>query len=107
MPRWVGRVLDRIVDLATARKITFTFKARRELADLPLGFDPEDARDVLMSLTASDSAGRLASDATGEWMYIFKPRVEMTIIYVKVILRSNCVVVSFHIDEGFGHDEDP
>src|SRR5512144_3387802 len=107
MPRGVGRVLDRIVALATARKITFTLKARRELADLPLGFDPEDARDVLMSLTASDSAGRLASDATGEWMYIFKPRVEMTIIYVKVILRSNCVVVSFHIDEGLGHDEDP
>jgi hypothetical protein len=44
---------------------------------------------------------------TGKWMYVFKLHVEMTVIYVKVILRSNCVVVSFHADEGACHDEDP
>jgi hypothetical protein len=31
----------------------------------------------------------------------------MDVIYVKVILRSNCVVVSFHLDEEADHDEEP
>lgn len=68
---------------------------------------PGRALDRIVEPDREQLGGGLASNATGEWMYIFKPRVEMTIIYVKVILRSNCVVVSFHIDEGFGHDEDP
>src|SRR6266496_3387881 len=104
MARWIRDVLARIATLATARKIAFTLKAHRELASLGLGLDPDDARDVLMSLTASDSAGRLESNVTGEWMYIFKPRVAMSIVYVKVILRSDCVIVSFHGDEGAGDD---
>lgn len=107
MRPWLRKALVRIAELAATRRVTFTLKARRELAALSLGLDAEDARDILMSLTVSDSAGRLASVVTGEWMYIFKPRVEKTVIYVKVILRSNCVVVSFHTDEGAGHDEDP
>jgi hypothetical protein len=61
--------------------------------------------EVLAELTAEDSAGRMASVATGEWMYRFKPRVFETILYVKVILRNNCVVVSFHEDED-GSNED-
>ena len=28
------------------------------------------------------------------------------IIYVKLLLREDCVVVSFHEDEGGGHEED-
>jgi hypothetical protein len=77
MPRWLPKVLVRIADLAAARKIALTLKAQRELTALELGLDPEDARDVLMNLTASDAAGRRTSDVTGEWMYIFKPRVAM------------------------------
>ena len=107
MPRWLPRVLSRIHILAADRRICFTLKARRELALLGDGLDEDDARELLAALTAQDSAGRLKSRETGEWMYIFKPRVEMTVIYVKVIVRSNCVVVSFHTDEGAGHDEDP
>jgi hypothetical protein len=51
---------------------------------------------VLAELTAEDSAGRMASTATHEWLYLFKPKVSGTILYVKLILRDNCVVVSFH-----------
>ena len=61
MPRWLPKVLARISDLAAARKIAFTLKAHRELTALELGLDVEDARDILMSLTASDAAGRRAS----------------------------------------------
>lgn len=39
------------------------------------------------------------------WMYVFKPRIGTELAYVKVILRSECVIVSFHEDEGGDHDE--
>jgi len=38
-------------------------------------------------------------------MYLFKPVLDETVLYMKLILRNNCVVISFHEDEG-GHDED-
>jgi hypothetical protein len=57
-------------------------------------------------LTAEDSAGRLLSEVTGEWMYLFKPTLADARLYVKVILRSDCIVVSFHEDEGESHEED-
>jgi Motility quorum-sensing regulator, toxin of MqsA len=105
MPRWLSKVLPRIRELAAARRVVFTLKARRELASVGLGLDEEDACDVLANLAADDSAGRLASATTGEWMYLFKPVLSETVLYVKLILRSDCVVVSFHEDEGEGHDE--
>lgn len=81
-------------------------KARRELAALGLGLDPDDACTVLADLKAEDSAGRLASRVTGEWMFVFKPRVAGTLVYVKLILRDDCVVVSFHEEEGDREEED-
>lgn len=73
---------------------------------LVLDLAPEDVRDVLGCLSTEDSAGRLASRASGEWMYVFKPDVGGQIIYVKVVLREHCLVVSFHEDEGTEHEED-
>lgn len=99
MARWLSRVLTRIRALATAHNVLFTLKALRELAGSELGLDEEDACDVLARLTVEDSAGRMVSAATGERMYLFKPQVSETILYVKLILRNNCVVVSFHEDE--------
>ena len=32
-------------------------------------------------------------------MYVFKPSLEGVVVYVKVILRDDCLVVSFHEDE--------
>ena len=107
MPRWLPRVLSQITRLATARRLSFTHKALRELAALGFGFDSADARDVLMNLDAGDSVGRKTSAATGEWMYIFKPRIERTVVYVKLILRAECVIISFHDDEGAEDDDGP
>ena len=81
MPRWLPRVLTRIRELAAARKVLFTLKARRELASLEFGLDEEDACDVLANLHPEDSAGRLESEATGEWMYVFKPQLARTVVY--------------------------
>ena len=57
-------------------------------------------------MSAGDSAGRLVSETTGEWMYVFKPTVGGQVLYVKIVLRADCVVVSFHEDERAGHEED-
>ena len=97
MPRWLPRVLKRIRALAAARRVQFTEKARSELAQLDLGLDQSDACDVLASLGPSDYAGRTISQSTGEWMYVFKPEVAGTVVYVKAILRAGgCRVISFH-----------
>jgi hypothetical protein len=100
MPRWVARVLTRIREFAEARNVRFTLKARRELALLDLALDENDACDVLATLTPQDSAGRLMSEVTAEWMYLFKPSVAGTPCYLKVILRRDCIVVSFHEERG-------
>lgn len=39
-------------------------------------------------------------------MYLFKPQLAGTVLYVKLVLRNDCVVVSFHEDEGGEHEED-
>jgi hypothetical protein len=103
--RWLPEVLERIHELASQGRVRFTMKALRELAALDLGLDEEDACHVLANLVASDFVERLASEKTGEWMYVFKPRVGGVVVYVKLILRSDCVVISFHEEEEPG-DED-
>ena len=43
------------------------------------------------------------SAISGEWMYVFKPTVTGTRLYVKLILRGDCIIISFHeegIDDG-------
>ena len=106
MSRCLPKALTRIRELAAARKVLFTLKARRELASFEFGLDEQDACDVLANLAVEDSAGRLESATTGEWMYLFKPQLGGTVLYLKLILRNDCVVVSFHEDEGGGHEED-
>jgi hypothetical protein len=39
-------------------------------------------------------------------MYVFKPAVAGTVVYLKLVLRAECVVVSFHEDEGEGEDDE-
>jgi len=99
MRRWLPKILKRIRERAAAREVMFTLKALRELANLDPGLDAEDACEILVNLTAEDSAGRIESATTGEWMYLFKPQLGGTVLYVKVILRGKCVVISFHEDE--------
>jgi Motility quorum-sensing regulator, toxin of MqsA len=103
MPRWLPRVLARIHELALGGKVRFTLKAVQELAALDL--DVDDAREVLQGLKPRDSAGRLVSARTEEWMYVFKPVVAATTVYLKVVLRTDRIVVSFH-EEQSGEDED-
>jgi hypothetical protein len=103
MARWLAKVLSRVHALAATGRVRLTYKAQREMA--AMGFSPEDVRDVLVSLAGDDSVGRTQSMTTGEWMYIFKPGVGEHPLYVKLILRLECVVVSFHEDEADDEQE--
>src|SRR5664279_1234952 len=105
MPRWLPRLLRRIHQLAARCQVRLTFKAQRELAALGAGLDIQDACDVLGALAADDFSERFQSGRTGEWMYVFKPAVAGTVVYLKVTLRTECLVVSFHEDEGDGDEE--
>ena len=98
--------LARIRQLAAGRKVRFTMKALRELAALAMGLDEEDACDVLSRLAPSDLVEHLVSKRTGEWMYVFKPSIGEVVVYVKVVLRSDCVVISFHEEEDYGDEDD-
>lgn len=99
--------MARIRELAAQRKVHFTLKALRELAELDMGLDEEDACDVLASLIASEFAERLRSKGTGEWMYVFKPDVGGVRVYLKVILRTDCVVISLHeAEEDQSHEDE-
>ena len=103
--RWATSVLREIRVSAAQRKVRFTLKAFQELGRLGMGLDEADACDVLANLTRSDLVGRLVSEKTGEWMYVFKPSVGGIVVYVKVVLRGNCVVISFHEEEETDEDE--
>ena len=103
--RWVTSVLRQIRGLATQRKVRFTLKAFQELGRLGMRLDEDDACDVLANLTRGDLVGRLVSEKTGEWMYVFKPSIDGVVVYVKVVLRADCVVISFHEEEDSDEDE--
>lgn len=102
MPRWLSRVLARVRRLAAQGKVVFTGKALEELQGLEL--DEQDAAEIITGLGPQDSAGRVRSAQTGEWLYLFRPRVADVVFYVKLAVRSVCIVVSFHQDLGDEND---
>lgn len=105
-PRWLPKILARICSFAEAGQVRFTLKALRELARLGLGLDEDDANDILARLTPEDLAERIVSEHTGEWMYVFKPVVAATTLYLKVVIRNDCIVISMHEDEVSDEQED-
>jgi hypothetical protein len=105
-PRWLLRALEEIRHCGVTRNVDFTLKADEELLGLGLALNRDDACDVLARLSMRDFAERPTSTLTGEFMYVFTPRIAGVPLYVKVILRRRCVVVSFHEeDEARNADE--
>lgn len=96
MPQWLPVVVKRIHELAASGEVRFTLKALRELASLDVGLDETDACELLQRFRAAESGGRLRSRRTREWLYVFLPRVSGETLYIKVLLRSECIIISFH-----------
>jgi Motility quorum-sensing regulator, toxin of MqsA len=103
--RWATSILRQIRGLAAQRKVRFTLKAFQELGRLGMGLDEDDACDVLANPTRRDLVSRLVSEKTGEWLYLFKPSIAGVVVYVKVVVRADCVVISFHEEEDSNEDE--
>lgn len=99
----LDRLLFRIRTLASQGRVRMTAKALDELWGLELGLDADDAVDLLRALVPREYSGRVRSHRTGEWLYVFRPAVARTELYLKLLVRSDCVIVSFHED----HDDEP
>lgn len=97
--KWLSGVLREIHRLAVEKRVAFTHKVAQEIEALGLGLDFDDVCDVIKSLAEDDFHKRVTSVITREWLYVFKPIVCGTVIYVKLILREDCIVISFHEDE--------
>jgi len=67
--------------------------------------DEDDACDVAAGLAQADFFECIVSERTGESMYVFKPDVAEMTLYLKVVLRNGCVVISFHEDQ-VSHEQD-
>jgi hypothetical protein len=76
-----------------------TAKARRELLEFEPPLEAREACEILAHLMPGEFVGRLRSDRTGEWLYVFRPRVYGVPLYVKLVPRSRCVIISFHEDK--------
>jgi hypothetical protein len=96
MPQWLPVVLKQIHELAASGRVRFTLKALRELASLDVGLDETDVCELLQGLRAGDSRGRLRSKRTREGLYVFVPCVSGETLYIKVLLRLDCIIISFH-----------
>jgi hypothetical protein len=98
VPRWLTRALARIHAAAERDAIRLTYKAEEEAREL--GLSCTDAAEVVSSLTIRDFARRISSEITDDWMYVFLAELAGRQLYIKVVLRAHCVVVSFHEDQG-------
>jgi hypothetical protein len=97
-PRGLPKTIDEIRQSAREGRVHFTLKALRELAALDLGLDETDVCEILTELTEGDFRSRVVSPVTLEYLYVFASKVADIEIYLKVVVRSNCVVISFHED---------
>ena len=105
-PRWLVRVIEEVRRCGRTRAVDFTANADEELLALDLGLAEQDACDVLSRLSARDFAQRVISSVTGEPMYVFQPHVAGVSLYIKIVLRQRCVVISFHEREAAEDDGD-
>lgn len=53
----------------------------------------------LPGFSRKDFVKRMASFTTGESLYVFSPVVAGVVLYLKLVVRTHCVVISFHEDE--------
>ena len=98
MSRSIPRLLSRVRKLAEQGRVNFTRKAYRELATFDQPIVESDAIDIIIAFTEHDFVQRIKSHITGEHMYVFKTRIGNLWIYVKLLLRDECIIVSFHED---------
>lgn len=102
--RDILHVLRTIHEAVAEDRVLYTVKARAEMGALCI--DETDAAEILSGLSASDYHQTLHSHSTDEQLWVFKPLLFDEVLYVKVVLRERCVVISLHEDrDGDENDE--
>ena len=96
---WLPEIIAKIRELACQGMVGFTIKAFEELKAIDLGLNAMDVCNILEELNESDFAEVITSVITGEKLYVFIPNVAGIEIYMKLVIRQNCVVISFHEDQ--------
>ena len=82
-------------------------QAKREGMDSNLHHEPGQAQRPDRVLVGAQHAAPLPfSFETAAWLYVFKPLVAGTALYVKLVLRAHCVVIAFHRGESGNESED-
>jgi hypothetical protein len=99
VPRWLGDVLRAIHGHARTSSVRLTYKALLEMAELDPSATPEDALDLLVGLNRSGFRYRVRSAKTGDWLYVFRTAWCGERIYLKLLLRADCTIVSFHPED--------
>ena len=107
MPHWLGEVLSAIRAHTRAGSVRFTYKALLALAELEPAPTPDDVVHILAGLQPAAFRMRVRSVRTGRWLYVFRAEWCGERIYLKLQLRPECVLVSFHQEESdYGPEED-
>lgn len=66
----------------------------------------EDGEDIIAGLGRQDFHRRLRSHVLAEPLWVFRPEVNDEVLWVKLALRADCIIVSFHRDDEDGHGEE-
>jgi len=103
VPPWLSRVLTRIRAFAAAGGVDFTDKASWEAQQV--GLSRDDVVRILGALTTRDGPTRLWSGILNERLYSFRPTLPGLRLYIKVAVRTSCVVISCHEDEAEADEE--
>ena len=99
MEPWLPSVLARIHSHARLGQVQLTEKARRESRRLGLVLGADDICEILSALDAQEFHASVVSEVDGDTLYIFKPFVYRTRIYVKIAVREISYLISFHEDD--------
>jgi hypothetical protein len=86
--------------MATTGQVRFTTKAKDEIGCLGAPFDRDACLQVLLSLRPDDFRQRVWSDQSCESLYVFRAWAHGVNLYVTLVLRHECFVISFHAEEG-------
>jgi hypothetical protein len=73
-----------------------TYKALLEMAALEPEVSPDEVRQLLEGLNRSSFRHRVRSARSGEWLYVFRATWCGEHVYIKLLLRADCTIVSFH-----------
>lgn len=98
MAHLTARALRRMRDLAIAGRVIFTTKALLELSNLSVPLHIGEVHRLIANLTRDDFLHRRVSIRSGEILYAFLVQIEGCSLYLKLVLREDCVVISCHDD---------